>query len=142
RHPAYRAADRPPWRTFGDLFQVDLTGHQKPGSFLGRHVGSNVAALRSFPAEAEPPFNIRDVEGHRCPRRGARGTPRRTEVFNPLTGWKSGQPAAHPARMKRTRHNVLKPIDRPTWLVVRDRHHELVSHVELAPGADPAQVLA
>lgn len=43
---------------------------------------------------------------------------------------------------RRTKHDALKPRNEPTWLVVRDRHHELVSHVELAPGADPAQVLA
>jgi hypothetical protein len=43
--------------------------------------------------------------------------------------------------MKRTRHNALKPVDHPSWLVVRDRYHELVSHIELAPGADPEQVL-
>ena len=46
-------------------------------------------------------------------------------------------------RGKRTRYNALASINEPAWLVVRDRHNELASPpVELAPGADPSQVLA
>jgi hypothetical protein len=43
---------------------------------------------------------------------------------------------------RRTRHNALLPVGHPSWLVVRDEINDLVSDVEIAAGADLAQVLA
>ncbi len=36
----------------------------------------------------------------------------------------------------------MQAADHPTWLIVQDRIDELVFHVELAPLADLAQILA
>ena len=36
----------------------------------------------------------------------------------------------------------MQAVDHTTWLIVQDRIDELVFHVELAPLADPEQVLA
>jgi hypothetical protein len=38
--------------------------------------------------------------------------------------------------------DAMQPVDHPTWLIVQDHIDELVFHVELAPLADPEEVLA
>jgi hypothetical protein len=42
---------------------------------------------------------------------------------------------------RRTRHEALLPAEGRRWLVIQDRMNDVISFIELAAGADSAQVL-
>ena len=42
---------------------------------------------------------------------------------------------------RRTSHDPLKAVNRPTWLVIRNVHSEVVESTQLPPGTDLATAL-